>query len=148
MNLDKYEEISGLEAIKQLLDGKEVYTSKGEKYYLDLEINRLCYVLGPMYGESFSVTTVNDVLRDKWYIPKPFDVRQAMLDRPNEWVGAFESNGYWWKVGLDMNFIQAVVARYDVSTPVDFSERYVNAIDGLNLKTCIPIEDVPEEATR
>lgn len=95
--------------------------------------------------------TIDRILRRDWYIPKPFDVRQAMLDRPNEWVGAFLRNdGEWMLIGFDTHAFEATSTPFanlklDVTPQDDYACRMLSAI---YIDKCIPIEDVPEEATR
>lgn len=145
MNLDKYEKIDGREALKLLLDGKTVLNSFNETHLLDGD--RLVFI-----RKSGAYETVNDglkqILETTWYVPKPFDVRQAMIDRPNEWVGAFEFNGSWYKVGFDSNYMVAVETGFKNNVPVMYHNEFNDNVEAILLNTCIPIEDVPEEATR
>lgn len=145
MSLDKYEKIDGREAIKRLLAGEKVIDRLADEHFLDGTI--LARV-----RKSGAYEIANDGLRGilerDWYIPKPFDVRQAMLDRPNEWVGAFEVEENWYKVGFDTTFMQMACASISSEISVDLSEDRVFEVQLSNLINCIPIEDVPEEATR
>ena len=144
MNLDRYEKIDGREALKLLLDGKTVLNSFNETHLLDGA--RLVFI-----RKSGAYETVNDglkqILETTWYIPKPFDVRQAMLERPNEWVAAFEVAENWYKIGFDTTFMQMACASISSEISVDLSEDRVFEVQLSNLINCIPIEDVPEEAT-
>ena len=153
MNLDRYEKIDGREAFRQMLDGKEVLDCTGIPY--KLENDKLCY--SPKVRDFImSGFTLHDVLIRDWYVPKPFDVRQAMLDRPNEWVGKYsvqdEEKTIWYYVGFDSkNFCALRMKKrnkYGMKEPVKWNGgNVVFAIDD-DLDACIPIEDVPEEAKR
>lgn len=146
MNLDRYEKIDGREALDRMEKGEEVYDRSGIKFRKIFGEIRYMTMDGAFKATNMSM---NHFLFDEdWYIPKPFDVRQAMLDRPNEWVGAFEFEGAWYKVGFD------TVQFMSVSAPINGSESVDERIYGVtrvvrdSLDACIPIEDVPEEATR
>ena len=144
MNLDKFQKIDGREALKRLVEGEEIYTDKGSKMRLDFENHQI--VNG--YGGAISLCPLQSILTRTWYVPKPFDVRQAMLERPNEWVGAFEVAENWYKVGFDTTFMQMACASISSEISVDLSEDRVFEVQLSNLINCIPIEDVPKEATR
>lgn len=151
MNLDKYEKIDGgfVEAITLMRQGKKVAASNKREYVI--RGNEKIYYLNRKLPIE-SVNSYNDFVNLTWYIPKPFDVRQAMLDRPNEWVGVVEdSTGCWYKVGFDTeNFVP-------VGAPIEFDgvpkfpkfhgSECERATKGM-LDACIPIEDVPEEANQ
>ncbi|QPI66411.1 hypothetical protein IR194_07920 [Exiguobacterium sp. PBE] len=153
MNLDKYEKIDGREALKRLLAGEIVLDGLADEHFLDgTKLARI--------RKSGAYEIANDGLRGilerDWYIPKPFDVRQAMLDRPNEWVGKYsvqdEEKTIWYYVGFDSkNFCSLRMKKrnkYGMKEPVKWNGgNVVFAIDD-DLDVCIPIEDVPEEATR
>ena len=145
MNLDKFEKIDGREALKRLVEGEEVFTGKGSKMRLDLENHQM--VNG--YGGVMSFYPVNAILAGTWYIPKPFDVRQAMLERPNEWVGAYTNfEDEWFKVGFDTKRMRPVRSFMNSEAKVNLQDTRVFVIELADLDLCIPIEDVPEEATR
>ena len=80
---------------------------------------------------------------------KPFDVRQAMFDRPNEWVGAYRSQVLdqkprWIKLAFRTDMMQAVSTHdWDRDLHSAWCSAYRYELDG-----AIPIEDVPEEATQ
>ena len=145
MSLDKYEKIDGREALKRLLAGEIVLDGLADEHFLDgTKLARI--------RKSGAYEIANDGLRGilerDWYIPKPFDVRQAMLDRPNEWVGAYEFSGNWFKVGFDNNHMVAIETGFKNDVPVMYHNEFVDHVEAIMLNTCIPIEDVPEEATR
>ncbi|WP_214783347.1 hypothetical protein [Exiguobacterium sp. s183] len=147
MNQAKFEKIDGREALKRLLDGEKVYSCESERYRLDPN-GHLYYIPNPTHHEILSFATIQDILSVNWYVPKPFDVRQTMLDRPNEWVGAFESSDVWYKVGFDSESFKAVFALYDFCDSPNHRQWGVSDSYRQQLDICIPIEDVPEEATR
>jgi hypothetical protein len=110
MNLDRYEKIDGREALKRLADGEYVFMELiNETVKLKLSEDGLQWDVA---GCENQVTywTFNQIYTSKGlYVPKPFDVRQAMLDRPNEWVGAYQDEeGRRWKFGFETESFQAV----------------------------------------
>lgn len=152
MNLDRYEKIDGREALKRLADGEIIYDSYGTRYEV---VHRPVFDEVGLYytskdgGNGKSRIEVSVVLSNKWYIPKPFDVRQAMIERPNEWVGAFEDRkGEWHKVGFDTESFMAIETSYDSTVKCEFYAYNVRQATEKEMYACIPIEDVPEEATR
>ncbi|WP_214780653.1 hypothetical protein [Exiguobacterium sp. s22] len=147
MDMTRYEKINGREALRRLLDGEEVYAESGEKYRIDPSYDRLYYVPTPMHHENLSVVNVNDVFRDDWYIKKPFDVRQAMRDKPDEWVGAFKNDGgVWCKVGFDSrNHMAIEVILSHIGAPFFESVGAGYALSA-ELDACIPLDEVPEDA--
>ena len=131
-----------------MLNGEKVYSCESERYRLDPNGN-LYYIPNPTHHENLSFATIKEILSVNWYIPKPFDVRQAMLERPNEWVGAFEDRkGEWHKVGFDTESFMAIETSYDSTVKCEFYAYNVRQATEKEMYACIPIEDVPEEATR
>ena len=148
MNLYRYEKIDGREALRRLADGEKVMRETGSPYFINEEGRFVCDNAA-IYRPHVTDLTLNEILKEcDWYIPKPFDVRQAMIDRPNEWVGAFEVAENWYKVGFDTTFMQMACASISSEISIDLSEDRVFEVQLSNLINCIPIEDVPEEATR
>lgn len=146
MNLDRCQKIKGgfHEALKLMENDVTVYDEYGRGYVLGA-FRQLRFV--DSKGELMeSHSRFNELLNRDWYIPKPFDVRQAMLDRPNEWVGAYKNfEGKWFKVGFDTASMNAVVEQIEWDgNPFWQHGRARPSV----LNECIPIEDVPEEATR
>ena len=148
MNLDKYEKIDGREAFKRLLDNETIFDGSGDKYFIDKSCGKSCLWIESGFHRAMVDLRFNEVLTSHWYIPKPFDVRQAMLDRPNEWVGAFEVEGNWYKVGFDVKRMRPVRAFIKSETKVNLLNGGVFVIELEDLDDCIPIKDVPEEATQ
>lgn len=146
MNQAKFEKINGREALKRLLNGEKVYSCESERYRLDPNGN-LYYIPNPTHHENLSFATIKEILSVNWYVPKPFDVRQAMFDRPNEWVAAYnDERGKWIQVGFDTVNMRPVKAYHGYTGGVEGANG--DFPTGYELETCIPIEDVPEEATR
>ena len=145
MNLDRYEKIDGREVLKRLLEGNVLYGLAGMEYKLSDEGQLL--FLNYMNDEwEQSEMGFNKIINHGLYIPKLFDVRQAMLDRPNEWVAAYKSGmGFWFKIGFDTDSMNAVYEELE-SDGLPFWQH--NRVRPSMLKASIPIEDVPEEATR
>ena len=149
MNLDRYEKIDGWQALERFKEGKAAFC-----FYAD-EFSEFVMVGGELYSSPITnhaqqrtsrLMTINHILQREWYIPKPFDVRQAMLDRPNEWVGAYKSGmGFWFKIGFDTDSMNAVYEELE-SDGLPFWQH--NRVRPSMLKASIPIEDVPEEATQ
>ena len=149
MDETKYEKIEGgfLEALNLMDDGVTVCDHHGQEYVLN-PYNGLQFA--DQNGE-FRLTQArfNELSSRKWYKKKPFDVRQAMLERPNEWVGACDVGGVWMKVGFDEEQMQAVEGPFDYHGKANMSASCcVGPNWRIPLDKCIPIEDVPEEATR
>lgn len=144
MNLDRYEKIDGREALKRLVNGETVFNWRGDSYQIE---GGLVIEKTGKGNEFCANLTLNGVIgADGWYIPKPFDVRQAMLDRPYEWVAAYPNHeGKWFKIGFVSASMSAVVEELEWEGPPFW--QHVRARPHL-LDNCIPIEDVPEEATR
>lgn len=141
MDMNRYEKIDGREALKRLADGEEIFSKAGSSYFLRDESNHLWMRTANSMG--YAGVSVCEMLTDSWYIPKPFDVRQAMLERPNEWVGAVsEASGKFYKVGFDTDYFLPVIAPFDDTNDPMFI-RYERATKAA-LDNCIPIEDVPE----
>ena len=147
MNLDRYEKIDGREALRRLADGETVYGRDSAEWAIN-ENDEVIYK--SIFGTCVSGTNLNDFVRHKHlFVKKPFDVRQAMLDRPNEWVGAFEDRkGEWHKVGFDTESFMAIETSYDSTVKCEFYAYNVRQATEEEMYACIPIEDVPEEATR
>ena len=148
MDMSRYEQINGREALKRLLNGEKVYSCESERYRLDPNGN-LYYIPNPTHHENLSFATIKEILSVNWYIPKPFDVRQAMRDKPDEWVGAFHNEeATWCKVGFDTKHMNAIYKPFNSHLPVSTDVPGISFPTPEDLDDCIPIEDVPEEATR
>ena len=144
MDMSRYEQINGREALKRLLAGERVLDALADEHFLDG--TKLARV-----RKSGAFEIANDglrrILERNWYIQKPFDVRQAMLERPNEWVAAYnDPHGAWIQVGFDTVNMRPTKAYHGYTGGVEGANG--DFPTGYELETCIPIEDVPEEATR
>ena len=145
MDLTKYEKIDGREALRRLANGEKIIRETGSPYFISDEGRFVCDNAA-IYRPHVIDLTLDEILNEcEWYIPKPFDVRQAMRDRPNEWVGKFPTgSGVWYKVGFDNYTMQAVEATiYSELAPIYAPKSGVTSLRVNALDACIPIEDVP-----
>lgn len=151
MNLDRYEKIDGWQALERFKNGEAVYS------FYNNEFSEFVMAGGELYSSPLSkhvqqrnprTMTIDAIFKRDWYIKKPFDVRQAMLDRPNEWVGAYQEGERWIKVGFDVKRMRPVRTFMNCEAKVNLHDGRVFVIELGDLDICIPIEDVPEEATR
>ncbi|WP_294742116.1 hypothetical protein [uncultured Exiguobacterium sp.] len=146
MDMKRFKEISWQEALAKWLDGEHVFSSTGRTYCM--KGFKLHYFLGGDDNGSPSSIMFNDVIEEHWYVKKPFDVRAEMLDRPNEWVGAFKrSDDEWMAIGFDSNHFEVAtipLKNMNVAKPTDSAMCQLFESSHY-LDRCIPIEDVPEE---
>lgn len=141
MDMKRFTEIEGREAANRLIDGLDVYSSSGNRYYI--EDKKVWMENGNMAGVV--LLSISDTLKETWYVKKPFDVRAEMLARPNEWVGAFKNDTEdWIRVGFDSNVMSVVITLY-FKQKVGPDARYCTVANSSVLEKCIPIEDVPKE---
>ncbi|WP_214771376.1 hypothetical protein [Exiguobacterium sp. s133] len=150
MDLARYDEIDGREALDRLTGGLYIYNSAGVKIQIDFGQLDYTYETSDSmvyYGEEdVNPITLVDVLKGTWYVKKPFDVRAEMLARPDEWVGAYEDEGVWWRLGLNLHNMCAVTQPFKFEgLVVDFPSRGIDKASLTEIKACIPIEDVPGE---
>lgn len=144
MDLKRHQKINGLEAIKIWTKGGVVYDAHGAKYAIDKEDGFLWYA-SPFHRCGYD-RSFNEIVKNDWYVPKPFDVRKAMINRPNEWVGAWKSpTGEWRKLGLNYQFLEVVETKLSLDLPVDMAYCGTGHPTAEQLENCIPIEDVPED---
>jgi len=142
MDLKRFAEISGHEALKALSENRKVFPGeRSESSYYVLNNKGLVFHdrNGTEYTSNFSIS---DFVKKDWYLKRPFDVRLEMLARPDEWVGAYSVGYTWYKVGLCSVRMGLVITTYNSpQTPAatDISP-YIHS-----LNHCIPIEDVPKE---
>lgn len=148
MDETKYEKIDGgfIEAITLMRQGKIVTDYHGVDYLIRAD-EKLYFLNNGV--QTISRADYNGLVVANWYIKKPFDVRQAMRDKPDEWVGVYEDiDGRLYKVGFDSRAFTAVIATYKADVKVDLSLGGCSKADVYVMDNCIPIEDVPEEVTR
>lgn len=143
---NRLEAISGRDAMRRLANGEDLFTAAGNRYYLKDDSFKV-WLQTPQSSGPVSLD-VSTLLEDGWYILKPFDVRQAMLDRPNEWVGKFESGSEWWAVGFDTKHFNVIAKPIELHVPVDTDRSGMTFPRVEDLDACIPIEDVPKEANQ
>ena len=146
MNQAKFEKIEGREALKRLVDGENIYVDESTFFHL------------PTYNELLKVDVVNgkptskedwvsitEFVEHEWFVKKPFDVRQALFDYPNEWVAAYnDERGKWIQVGFDTVSMRPIKAYYGYSGLVKGAT--AQQATSFELDACIAIEDVPEGA--
>ena len=148
MNLDRYEKIDGWQALERLKKNEGITREIDGMFF---EFERMAdSVFETEAGENdFDISDIvlNEFLETDWYIPKPFDVRQVMLDRPNEWVGAYnDERGKWIQVGFDSVSMRPIKAYHGYTGLVEGAK--AQQATSFELDNCILIEDVPGEATR
>lgn len=145
MDAKRFTEITGLEALKKLIQDETVFDVAGHKYYI--KNSKLVRDYGGIEALD-SGLTIEEVLNGTWYIKKPFDVRAEMLARPNEWVGAFKNTDRkWMMIGFDTNHFNVSIRYLSLSgyyLPNDGSNGGYGVAKN-TLDKCIPIEDVPKE---
>lgn len=140
MDLSKYEKIDGREALDRMDKGDEVYDRSGIKFRKIFGEIKYTRTDGAFKATDMPINTF--LFEEDWYVLKPFDVRQAMRDKPDEWVGVYQDNdGRSYKVGFDTNRFLAVETELesDASVANDFSR--VRGTSPENLERCTPIED-------
>lgn len=145
MDMSKFEKIDGRDALRRLLDGEAVLDGSNDRHRLDGTTLVLV-------RKSGVYEIVNDGLRRIlemcWYVPKPFDVRQAMRDSPNEWVGKFKDGSEWWAVGFDQNHFNVIAKRINDHLPVDTTLTGITFPGPEYLDACIDINEVIKVVTR
>ena len=133
----KHQVFEGSEVVSYLLAGERIYDEDGVEYYY----NGLLWMCEHGICKT-TKTTFNELVNRRWYKKKPFDVRQAMRNKPDEWVGAYKkSTGEWLKVGFSTYHQSALVAPLKIKMPV--SGHRASAATVYIIDNCIPIEDVP-----
>lgn len=142
MDYNRFDEIDGLDVLKRLSNEKEVYNTQGNQLYID------DCKMWMTNGELTGVVniTIADILNGKWFVKKPFDIREEMVARPNKWVGAFKNDfDQWCKVGFDSSEMTAVQAKLtDNKAPVSYPYAGVFLIKRDEINRCIPIEEAPK----
>lgn len=149
MNLEstKFDEITFCQAVERLKAGETVFADNAFEYKLEggSVLSRDSRAL-----LRFSATCLmfSNAITSKWFIKKPFDVRQAMRDKPDEWVGAFfdEDSESWRKVGFDFKNFKAVEVCIKDDVVTDFYKYGVSGALREELDACIPLDEVPADA--
>ncbi|WP_277640072.1 hypothetical protein [Bacteroides graminisolvens] len=126
--------------------GERLFTHDMTEFYYDKKkeaVMRCDYCSRPVMTSM----PINDLLYRGLYIKKPFDVREAMRERPNEWVGKFKDNvGLWYKVGFDSSQFRAIKVGLKSNLDVVHRQRYGTELAyAYDLDSCIPIDEVPKE---
>lgn len=146
MDMTRYGKIDGFTALTKLAGNERIYNGDGSYFFLDSD--------GLQAYDAFMDTTikseyrVNYFINHDWYIKKPFDVRQAMRDKPDEWVAAFKtSENDWVKVGFDTSEFTVVGLELSNDAPINATHDYFKVcVYGTDLDVCIPLEEVPADA--
>lgn len=144
IDLSKYEKIEGREALRRLLDGENIYVDENTFVHLPIynDLQRVDIVNGKPMSEDDWIS-ITEFIEHEWFIKKPFDVRQAMRDKPDEWVGVYQENdGSLYKVGFDTNRFLAVETELESEASVTYDFPNVRGTYPEDLERCIPIEDV------
>lgn len=147
MDMTRYEKADGgfVGAVAHMAKGKAAYTEDEMQYVVDQD-GILFYVVDG-HGLRESISCFNDLNAMDWYVKKPFDVRQAMRDKPDEWVGAFKNDGEeWYKVGFDTDDFNAVYATFNSSLSVTSDIMVIGFPTKEELDACIPLDEVPADA--
>lgn len=141
MDLTKYEKIDGCEALGRLANGEHIFSKAGVEY----KTNAHGFLFYLDYVENKWETSriaFNNLVAQGFYIKKPFDVRQAMRDKPDEWVGVYQENdGRLYKVGFDTNRFLAVETELESEASVVYNFPNVRGTYPEDLERCIPIKD-------
>ena len=146
MDEKRYEKIDGWQALERLKND-ELVTREIDGYILQTKlIAGLLYEREPN-EDDFDICDIvlNEFIESNWYIPKPFDIRDASLERPNEWVGAYQDlqTRKLYKVGFDKEIMQLVEAEYDNPFDCLLSRLHVHLLDeSVNFGDIFPIEQV------
>ena len=147
MDTTGFEKIDGWQALELFKNGKKSFCYYGNELHEVIMVGEDLYsapVSSHARQKTVRTMTVDAFFRRSWYKKKPFDVRQAMRDKPDQWVAAYKNfEGKWFKIGFDSESMNAVVQQMEWDgAPFWQHERARPSL----FKECIPIEDVPEEA--
>ena len=146
MDVRRMEKISGLEALKKIGEEVTIYDAEGLGYFYDP--NGIFY---RRHNKKFKTDNVDmliaEIASKEWYVRKPFDIREEMLARPYEWVGAYKTEkGTWFRVGFDMKSMVAVKTNLPYLHVADIGDVGITSMTESDFDKCIPIEDVPTDA--
>ncbi|TCI26705.1 hypothetical protein EVJ32_04850 [Exiguobacterium sp. SH5S4] len=148
IDLRKHEKVSGIKGIHALLDGNPIYDRHGNRFEFDKEHGTVWFY--NQYTAHEDTTSLSLLLLEDWYLKKPFNAQQAMIDNPDTWVAAYETDEckHWYKVGFELETMSVVTLPYEKDEKV--TSNHVGYLDDIELedilKKCINIEDVPESA--
>ncbi len=155
MNLKRYTEINGREALERLANGLSIFDQYGQEFGIDFDVQDYFFKNSDVeddsviYGkELLDIHKLNltDLLNRTWHVKKPFDVRAEVLERPNEWVAAFKDHsGKWHKVGFDLENMTVTKTTHLKSVTTKPNYNIQSKAHKPELDRCIPIEDVPVE---
>lgn len=151
MDLKRYEKINGREALRRLADGEKVYGAHTNEWW-QMQID------GSVTYESKTMVRTADISLTNFgkavclFVKKPFDVRQEMRDRPNEWVAKYnvetEEGDIWYYIGFDTDGFCALRMKkrnkHGMKEPVKWNGGNVVYATPEDLDACIPIDEVSE----
>lgn len=90
-----HDEISVREGLERLLNGLEVTNPYGRIYKMADKDSLTVLVRNPEskitpHKWEEMLSTILDITQDKFYVRKPFDVRKALIEKPNEIVAKLD----------------------------------------------------------
>lgn len=90
-----HDEISVREGLERLLNGLEVTNPYGRIYKMADKDSLTVLVRNPEskitpHKWEEMLSTILDITQDKFYVRKPFDVRKALMEKPNEIVAKLD----------------------------------------------------------
>ena len=151
MDEKRYEKIDGWQALERLKND-ELVTREIDGYILQTKlIAGLLYEREPN-EDDFDICDIvlNEFIESNWYIPKPFDIRDAALEKPNEWVGAYyeQQSRVLYKVGFDKYLMQLIEAEYENPYACSYHRPGTNTLNpSVKFEDIFPIEQVDKPMT-
>lgn len=143
-----YDRLEGAEVLKALGEGKKLLEPK-EGILLTLgELSKTVLRSTPdeqSYRWVESDCNVSHLVKNTFYVERPFNVREVMRHRPNEWVGMLEKNGELYKVAFDEWRFKAVRAPIHAVVPRDFVSSQVEDITAVDLNAVIELSEEDAE---
>lgn len=132
------------ESLIYMLKGGELLTNSEKVATITTYQNQLILQLKDQTTGYIDVNKLSDVNSIALHHIKDFNIRTEMMERQNEWVGAFKDHsGYWHKVGfLTSRMVAketAILSRDEI--PLDHHD----PCSPYEIDRCIPIEDIPKE---
>ena len=143
-------EVDGLKAVEMLTLGHSIFSGEGDGYFIDPELKRLHIFSYHTPSSNIHLFNVREsgqrfhyILSHQWYVIQPFDVRKAMRERPNQYVGAYRFRDRWNMVGLDEGAMQAKETVYNERYTDERPSYSMESVPYEVMDQCIPIEWVP-----
>lgn len=145
MNEKRFKRIETKEEVLILLgQGEHIFDNTMTEFYYDKD-NEAVMRCDERHVPILALLPINTFLEGSLYIKKPFDVREAMRERPGEWVGKYEDGGTWWAVGFDERHFNVIAKPKDKFLPVDTSLTGITFPKPEDLDKCIPINELVKE---